>query len=100
MYGTIFNLRVKNGHERDLLEAMDERNTEIKGTKGAVAWFLMKPDDENADLVGVAVFESKEAYVANANSTEQHEEFTKWMEHLEAEPNWTDGEYIQAEMIT
>ena len=95
MYGTIFNLRVKEGHEGDLLEAMDEQ-----APPGAVAWFLMRPDDKNADLVGVAVFESKEAYVANANSPEQHEEFTKWMEHLEAEPNWTDGEYIQADMRT
>ena len=97
MYGAIFNLRVKDGHERDLLETMDERNLEIKG---AVAWFLMRPDDKNADLVGVAVFESKEAYVANANRPEQHEAFTKMMEHLEAEPNWTDGEYIRADMIT
>ena len=97
MYGTIFNLKVKEGHERDLLELTDQPAADIKG---AVAWFLMKPDDKNADLVGVAVFESKEAYVANANSPEQHEEFTKWMEHLEAEPNWTDGEYIQADMIT
>ena len=95
MYGTIFNLRVKDGHERDLLETVDQRNAEIKG---AVAWFLMKPDDKNADLVGVAVFESKEAYVANANSQEQHEAFTKMMEHLVAEPNWTDGEYVRADI--
>ena len=60
----------------------------------------MKPDDKNADLVGVAVFESKEAYVANANDPEQHEAFTKMMEHLVAEPNWTDGEYIRADIIT
>ena len=58
----------------------------------------MKPDDKNADLVGVAVFESKEAYVANANDPEQHEAFTKMMEHLEAEPSWTDGEYIRSDM--
>jgi|DeeseametaMP2100_FD_k123_124433_1 heme-degrading monooxygenase HmoA len=95
MYGTIFNLRVKAGHERDLLETVDDRNAEIKG---AVAWFLMRPDDKNADLVGVAVFESKEAYVANANDPEQHEAFTKMMEHLEAEPSWTDGEYIRADI--
>jgi hypothetical protein len=31
MYGTIFNLRVKDGHERDLLETVDQRNAEIKG---------------------------------------------------------------------
>ena len=91
MYGTIFNLRVKEGHERDLLELTDQPAAEIKG---AVAWFRMKPDDKNADLVGVAVFESKEAYVANANSPEQHEAFLRFMEHLDEEPNWTDGTYV------
>jgi len=97
MYGTIFNLRVKDGHEGDLLETMDEHSPP-KEIKGAVAWFLMRPVDKNADLVGVVVFESKEAYVANANSQEQHEAFTKMMEHLVAEPNWTDGEYIRADI--
>ena len=91
MYGTICNLKVRNSRERDLLEAMDEKCGEIEGW---VAWFLMRRDDENADLVGVAVFESKSDYVANANSPGQHEAFTKMMEHLECEPRWTDGEYI------
>tara|TARA_B100001964_G_scaffold64470_1_gene73526 strand:- start:76 stop:267 length:192 start_codon:yes stop_codon:yes gene_type:complete len=58
IYGTIFNLRVKDGHERDLLETIDE-HAPPKEIKGAVAWFLMTPDDKNADLVGVVIFESK-----------------------------------------
>ena len=95
MYGTICNLKVKDSHEGDPLEAMDERSGEIEG---AVAWLLMRRDDENADLVGVAVFESKSDYVANANSPGQHEALTKMMEHLECEPSWTDGEYIQTVM--
>ena len=89
MYGTIFNLNVKDGHEQDLLEAVGG-----EAPKGMLAWFLMRPDDRDADLVGVAVFESKEAHLANANSPEQHEMFTKIMEHLVSEPTWTDGEYI------
>ena len=94
MYGTIFIIKVKSGHENDLLESMGERTPE-----GMLAWFLMRADDKNADLVGVAVFESKEAYITNANSSEQHEAFTKMMEHLVEEPTWTDGEYIAAEMV-
>ena len=97
MYGTIFKVKVKAGHEEAFVNVMSDP-TAAK-PKGMVALFVMKPD-EKEDWIGAAVFESKEAYVANANSPEQHEEFTKWMEHLEAEPNWTDGEYIQAEMIT
>ena len=77
MYGTIFEIKVKSGHENDLLESMGERT----------------PDGM------LAVFESKEAYITNANSSEQHEAFTKMMEHLVAEPTWTDGEHIAGEMI-
>ncbi|MDP7579134.1 MAG: hypothetical protein QGF12_06325 [SAR202 cluster bacterium] len=54
----------------------------------------MRPDDDNADLIGVAVFESKDAYIANANSPEQHEAFTQMMNHLSSEPIWTDGTYV------
>ena len=93
MYGTIFNLAVKPGHENDLLSAL-EGNTPV----GMVAWFLMKPDDENSDLIGVAVFDSEEAHVANATSPEQHQAFTTIMAHLESEPQWTDGEYIVGEI--
>lgn len=94
MYGTIFNLKVKPGHEQDLLEVLDGTTP-----KGMVAWFLMKPDDNDADLIGVAVFENKEAHIANANSPEQNESFSKLMEHLDSEPTWTDGEYIASEIL-
>ncbi len=94
MDGTISNINVKSGHENDLLESMGEMNQE-----GILAWFLMRPDDKNADLVGEAVFESKEAYISNANSPEQHEAFVKMMEYLVVEPTWTDGEYIAGEMV-
>ena len=94
MYGTIFNLSVKTGHEQDLLDAMD--TGEIPD--GMIAWFLMKPDDSNSDWIGVAIFESKEAHVANANRPEQHEAFTKMMKHLNSDPTWTDGEYIVDEI--
>jgi hypothetical protein len=47
----------------------------------------------------VAVFESKEAHIANANSLEQNESFKELMEHLDSEPTWTDGEYIQGVVL-
>lgn len=89
MYGTIFTLKVKQGHEDRLLKAID---TGIPN--GMIAWFLMKPDNEDEDLTGVAVFESKDTAKANANSPEQNKSFSEAMEHLEDEPNWIDGEFI------
>jgi len=94
MYGTIFNLKVKPGHLEALLEIIGNNDTPA----GGVAWFLLKPDDEQADLIGVAVFESKEAHLANANRPGQHEMFVKMMDHLLEKPSWTDGTYVLGEI--
>tara|TARA_B000000475_G_C15841354_1_gene384078 strand:+ start:205 stop:495 length:291 start_codon:yes stop_codon:yes gene_type:complete len=96
MYGTIFNLKVKDGHEKLLLEEM---NTQEENPEGMIAWFLMTPDDTSKDWIGVAVFNSKEDHVNNANRPQQAQSFQKMMEHLEEEPKWTDGEYPISEII-
>ena len=95
MYGTIFNLHVKAGHEEALQKTFNDRGNQDK-PKGMVAWFVMKPDDKD-HWIGVAVFETKEDHVANANDPLQHESFLKMMEHLESEPTWTDGTYVVGE---
>ena len=95
MYGTIFNLKIKPGHEGELLKELNEETSDKPD--GMVAWFVMNPDNNN-DWIGVAVFESKQAYIANANRPEQHQAFLKMMEHLESEPGWTDGEYAIGEI--
>ena len=93
MYGTIFHLDVKLNHEEALLRVFNEDQAK---PEGSVAWFVMKPD-LSGPWIGVAIFESKEAHVANANSPQQHETFLKMMEHLESEPDWTDGTYVIGE---
>ena len=95
MYGTIFNLNIKPGHEEALLADLKEETT--SKPEGMVAWFVMNPDDKD-EWIGVAIFESKEAYVLNANKPEQHESFLQMMEHLETEPTWTDGTYVIGEI--
>ena len=95
MYGTIFNLKVKPGHEAALIKVFNE---EQGNPAGAVALFVMQPD-ANGPWIGVAVFESKETYVANAESPGQHANFLKMMEHLESEPEWTDCTYVIGETL-
>ena len=95
MYGTIFSLDIKPGHQDKLLATMEKEAT--SKPQGMLAWFVMKPDDKE-EWTGVAVFESKDAYVANANRPEQHESFLKMMEHLASEPTWNDGTYVIAEI--
>lgn len=93
MYGTIFNLRVKQGHEDEFLKLMEAEES----PEGMVAWFVMKPD-EKKDWIGIAIFENKEAHLANANSSKQNESFLKMMNYLESEPTWTDGNYVIGEI--
>ena len=94
MYGTIFKLKIKEGHEDQLLSLMKEEN---ETPEGMIAWFLMKPD-ENKEWIGVAIFDSVESHVNNANRPETNENFMKMMEHLDGEPEWTDGEYLIGEL--
>lgn len=95
MYGTIFNLEVKPGHEAELIKVFNEEQAK---PAGAVALFVMQPDN-NGRWIGVAIFQSKETYVANAESPEQHTNFLKMMEHLESEPEWTDGTYVISQTL-
>ncbi len=95
MYGTIFNLSVKPGHEDELLSILNSQNV----PDGGVAWLVLKPDENKSEWIGVAVFENKEKYESNANRPEQHEQFLRMMEHLTCEPTWTDGEYIINQII-
>ena len=73
MYGTIFTMKVKAGHEDQLLSVFNSRDDK---PAGGIGWFLMNPDTQS-EWIGVAVFESKEAHLANANNPYQHEMFQK-----------------------
>ena len=94
MYGSIFTLKVKSGHEEELLNLF--KSYDQDRPKGGIAWCVLNADSKE-EWVGVAVFASKEEYVANAERPEQHENFVQMMEHLESEPEWTDGEFLIGE---
>ena len=93
MYGSIFNLKVKSGHENSLIDLFKK----YEKPEGGVAWFVMKPDEQK-DWIGVAVFQDKDSYVKNAENPAQHQRFLQMMEHLDAEPTWTDGTYVLSEL--
>ena len=95
MYGSIFNLKPKQGKKDELIShlKMDEDKQE-----GGVAWYVLNPDDDG-DLVAIAVFKDKDSYVANAERPEQHENFMKMMDLLEEEPKWKDGQFVIGENL-
>ena len=83
------------GSKRGTKYVWNHRENEEKDTiDGVVATYFMVPDHDAGEILAVAVFRDKEAYLANGNSPEQHERFMKLRVLLEDDPEWTDGEYL------
>ena len=95
MYGSIFRMKVKSGQESKVADIFKEferdRQTNIKGIVGG---FIMKPDNFTGELIGVAVFQDRATYRANADDPGQHQWYLKLRELMEEDPAWEDGEYI------
>ena len=95
MYGTVANLRVKAGQEDELRGWMERWDRErAPRIKGPVATYVYRMDNDPQNLILAVVFESKESYVANAEDPEQDKWYQQMVQHLEAEPEWHDGEVI------
>ncbi|MFN8472631.1 MAG: hypothetical protein U0822_10605 [Anaerolineae bacterium] len=94
MYGTIARMQLKHGVEEQMMALdLEERARNIPG---AVAEYVYRMDNEPDVYYLVVVFESKEAYFANADSSEQAVEYEKMRALLAADPEWHDGELISA----
>lgn len=91
MYGTIARMRVKPGSEQAFLQNSQEGPQQIPGV---VFEHVYKLDGGSNDYMLVVGFESKDAYVKNANSPEQHQRYLEYRDLLEADPEWSDGEVI------
>jgi heme-degrading monooxygenase HmoA len=101
MYGTVARMRVKAGHEEEL----EQLNTEWEQGRsrivpGFVASYVLRPDSQPGERILVAVFRDRDAYRANANDPEQDRWYRQLREHLEADPEWTDGEVVSASGAT
>lgn len=96
MYGTIGHFRIKPGMEaqfRQLIEAQAPP-FETGQISGFVASYAYRMDTDANDYSIAAVFESREAYLANAESSEQHARYRQWLPLLDGEPEWHDGEIV------
>ena len=91
MYGTIAKMKVKPGAIEAMAKWTPEQEVE---DRGAVAVYAFQMDEKDDEVYTVAIFESKEAYVDNANSPEQDARYRKMLEWLEGEPEWHDGEIV------
>jgi quinol monooxygenase YgiN len=92
MYGTIAKLKVKPGQ----VEAMKSHMASVSShhAPGFVSVSTYQMDADPNELYLAVLFESKETYIANANSPESDADFKKMMQFLVAEPEWHDGKIL------
>jgi len=92
MYGTIARIKIDPSKFEELKALGDAMDT----APGQVARYGYRMDADPGVFFLVAVFESKEAYWANAQSPEQHQRFLQLRALLIEDPQWHDGEIVSA----
>lgn len=96
MFGSVFHMRPKAGQEDALMqmenEWLRERGSNIRGF---VTSYIVKPEKNPGEIIGVAIFEDRESYYANAEDPEQDRWYRRMREMLEDDPIWEDGEIMQ-----
>ena len=90
MYGTIARVKI----DPSKLEELKALNRRSATAPGLVAVYLYQMDADPGEVFLVAIFESKEAYWANANSPEQDQRFQEFRALMLADPEWHDGEIV------
>ena len=91
MYGTVARFRVKPGMEERLQEFGRDQGPAVPGM---VFQHVYQLDADPRWFYLVVAFESREAYRANAASSEQNERYQQYRELLDIEPEWHDGEIV------
>lgn len=94
MYGTVARMKFKPGGAQKFREMIEQQGAQQRTPPGAVGLYLYQMDKDPNEFYMAVMFESKEAYVANASSPQQHEQYLQYRQFLESEPEWHDGEII------
>ncbi len=94
MYGTVARMKIKPGTAARMQEYA--KSYEGLNVPGQINTYVFQMDADANELYLVAIFDSKEAYEANANDPSQDARFRQMMELLDGEPEWHDGEIIYA----
>jgi len=94
MYGTIARFRIKPGVKDEFVRAMDSLGDAVIAGWMADYYFQMEKTPDEFYLV--AIFKDKEAYMANADSADQHERYLVFRPYLTDDPEWHDGFVLSA----
>jgi heme-degrading monooxygenase HmoA len=91
MYGTIARMRIKPGMEQQFRD-LEMESTE--DTPGFLFSHMYRMDADTNEYMLVVAFEDRESYRRNAESPEQHQQYLRYRELLDQEPEWHDGEIV------
>ena len=95
MFGSVYRMKLKPGQESALLSYSERWIRERQPmVKGAVALHVLRKVDDPRQFMGVAIFDSRESYFANANDPEQDRWYRELVELLEEPPVFEDGEVV------
>ncbi len=96
MYGTVARFRIKAGMEGQFRQLIEGQASAFEAGQipGFVATYGYRMDADPNDIYLAVVFESREAYWANAQSPEQDARYRQLLPLLESEPEWHDGEIV------
>ena len=95
MYGTVARMKANPGSGQLVAEMGRQLENDPPPGMAAVVVYQM---DADPDVYMMAVmFESKDAYVANAESPQQHARYEQYRALLAEEPEWHDGEIVHVE---
>ncbi len=92
MYGTVAQLRALPGLGEQLETLV--RNPEFVAIPGLIATYGYRMDAGADEYYLAVIFDSKEAYAANAASPEQDKRYRTMRALLATDPVWHDGEII------
>ena len=95
MYGTIARMKVSRDNREKLQRTLGE--VEARPVEGFLASHLLVPDRRTDEAYLVVFFTDRDAYFRNADDPAQHEDYLRFRAHLEADPEWIDGEWVSYE---
>ena len=95
MYGTVARLRPIPGHEQAVLEYVEHWARVRKPTiPGALGGFVYRLDDDPRTLLLTVIFEDRQSYRANAESTAMDADYRRLRSLMVESPIWEDGEIV------
>ncbi|MGO8951199.1 MAG: antibiotic biosynthesis monooxygenase [Ktedonobacterales bacterium] len=98
MYGTVARLHVRPGAE-DQLDQLQQEFGALH-VPGFIAAYVYRTDVNAHEYYLTVIFDSKESYMANAESPEQDARYRQMRALFEDDPDWHDGDIVSFTIVS